>query len=676
MSHGPRGRGAMFADKKRSRSTKALLKIFWGFLEDDKNKLFLITIIIVFYTIASIYQPIIIQRAIDQFVTIDDTLSLSIINADILQLVMIFFGLSFMVWFLQSLNTWFTATLSTGMVDRIRKRSFKQLVDADMRYHHMNQSGEVTSRVINDTQEIATGLTVFTSTSAQLLLIVGTFAVLINLSIYFALISLLAIPIAWFLTKFISTIGRRRMLAVRQAIGRTSGKLAENLSGVMIAKSFNQEKKTSADIRKLNYETYGHMKSLGLVFMIMMPLISSISILLTFGVVIIGGFLSVTEIGMTIGSIYLGTVMVQRFLMPIIQLSNSFTQLQASLAALDRLVDIIEQEPEVKDSIEAVNLVVDRGEIDFNHVSFAYSADQVKKMKEQEKKEQMKKAMMSGSPRGMKEMDAKPNPEMMKKMKEMSATSDHAGLKKIKGGSHEEEIIKPKLVLKDVTFTIPAGQKWALVGHTGAGKTTITNLLMRFYDPNEGVVSIDGQDLRNITIDSLYETISLVSQEPYLFASTILENIRYGKPSATDDEIYEMCKLIGADKFIKALPNSYDTLLSESGKSLSAGQRQMITIARTMLSDPKILVLDEATSRLDALSESLVQIAQNKLFEGRTTLIIAHRLSTIRDVNKIIAMEDGNIVEIGTHDELMKNQSVYYKLYNLYYRHQGLEITP
>ena len=180
--------------------------------------------------------------------------------------------------------------------------------------------------------------------------------------------------------------------------------------------------------------------------------------------------------------------------------------------------------------------------------------------------------------------------------------------------------------------------------------------------------------MRSIKLASLYDSISLVTQEPYLFAGTILENIKYGRPDASDDEVYEICRIIGADEFIDALPDGYQTVISESGKSLSAGQRQMITIARTMLRNPKILILDEATSRLDAYTESLVQIAQNKLFEGRTTLVIAHRLSTIRDVDQIVVMDNGEAVEIGSHEELMALKGKYYELYNTYYAHQGIEL--
>ena len=195
---------------------------------------------------------------------------------------------------------------------------------------------------------------------------------------------------------------------------------------------------------------------------------------------------------------------------------------------------------------------------------------------------------------------------------------------------------------------------------------------MRFYDPVMGSIRIGNQDLKDVTIESLLQAVSLVPQEPYLFADTVLENIRYGKPGASDEEIYELCVLLGADQFIDALPDGYQTVLQESGKSLSAGQRQMITIARTMLSDPKILLLDEATSKLDAFSESLVQQAQNLLFKDRTTIVIAHRLSTIQDADRIIVLDQGQVIEQGTNEELLTAKGKYYELYQTYYVHQGV----
>jgi ATP-binding cassette subfamily B protein len=228
-------------------------------------------------------------------------------------------------------------------------------------------------------------------------------------------------------------------------------------------------------------------------------------------------------------------------------------------------------------------------------------------------------------------------------------------------------------VLKNVSFNIDAGKTVALVGHTGAGKTTVASLINRFYDPDQGKILIGNQDLKNVTLDSLHEAVSLIPQVPYLFDGTILENIRYGRPDATDEEIVEICNLIGASDFIEILADGYETQVFERGKNLSAGQRQMITIARTMLANPRILILDEATSRLDAYSESLVQDAQAQLFAQRTTVVIAHRLTTIANASKIIVFDHGEIIEEGTHEELLALGGTFKALYDTYYAHQGLE---
>ncbi len=229
-------------------------------------------------------------------------------------------------------------------------------------------------------------------------------------------------------------------------------------------------------------------------------------------------------------------------------------------------------------------------------------------------------------------------------------------------------------VLKDIDLDVKQGEMVALVGHTGAGKTTLASMLLtRFYDIQKGSIKIGEQDLREVTQHSLRQAIGLIPQEPYLFTASVYDNIKYGKLDATDEEIYNICQMIGADTFIQALPDGYNTMVREGGKQLSAGQRQIITIARAMLSDPQILILDEATSRLDAYSESLVQDAQRKLFKDRTTFVIAHRLSTIHDADKIVVFEKGELMEIGTHDELMKSDGIYADLYETYYSFQGID---
>ncbi|MHA1962792.1 MAG: ABC transporter ATP-binding protein, partial [Candidatus Thorarchaeota archaeon] len=360
---------------------------------------------------------------------------------------------------------------------------------------------------------------------------------------------------------------------------------------------------------ELNQKSYHH----GFRFMILMsamqPLVRSIGQFAIAAMVFVAGGLAVGTLPLiSIGDLFLGVILVNRFLWPLLSLTMMATQVQASMAAMDRVMDILESKPAIADSVEAEALDEESDGISFQDVTFEYVED---------------------TP-----------------------------------------------VLNNVSFSIEPGEMVAIVGHTGAGKTTIAALVNRFYDPTEGGIFIGGQDLRMVTQESLHNSMSLIPQEPYLFDDNIFENIRYGRPEATDEEIYEICKLIGANEFIEVLADGYDTTIIESGKNLSAGQRQMITIARTMLADPKILILDEATSRLDAYSESLVQDAQERLFSNRTTIVIAHRLTTIANASRVFVFDHGDLVEEGTHEELLALNGVFKSLYDTYYAHQGIdEIT-
>ncbi|MFX0015003.1 MAG: ABC transporter ATP-binding protein [Promethearchaeota archaeon] len=601
MAH-PRGRGphGLFVDTKykKVRSTKQLLKMLWGYLAPFKGFLILSGLLILAYAIGSIISPLIISEGLDAAVATDKP------DVEfIILLFAIFLALSLIIWFINALNTYILARLRAKMLHNVRIDVFERLVSADMSFHKQEQSGNVTSRVTSDTDELAVGITVVTNASSQLLLTFGTFFLLLATSWIITGIALLAIPAAALLATILGTLGRKIMYRVRKSYGEVSGQMAESLAGVSIAKSFNREIWSSSILYELNQRTYQYFKQMGAIFNFMFPAVSVVSTTLVALTLIVGGWLP--ESAITLGSIYLGTILVQRFLDPILHLAMYYPQLQSSLAAMDRVADVLEQKPQVTDTLNAKILTLEDTSVTLDNVSYEY---------------------LKGTP-----------------------------------------------VLQEVTFKVEEGEKIAIVGHTGAGKTTLAALLTRFYDPTEGRILIGDQDLRDIKLESLHTSIGLIPQEPYLFADTVLENIRYGNPEVSDREIFELCKLIGADDFIEALPSGYQTLLQESGKGLSSGQRQMITIARAMLADPKILVLDEATSRLDAYSESLVQQAQKALFQGRTTFVIAHRLTTIRDVDRLAVFQKGKLVELGTHEELLAKNGVYAELYHTYYAHQGLE---
>ena len=601
MSHGGGGPMRAFSQEKHKniRSNKVLLRELWGYLKKFKLSLVISGILILLYTLGNMFSPLIITAGLDSVVT--ESL---FIDTDFLTLIfIIFLGISLVVWILNASNTYILARVRANMLHDVRSDVFDKLVNADMNFHTAEQSGNVTSRVTSDADELAAGITVATSASSQLLLGLGTFVILLVISPIMLGVALLAIPVAWFLAKVLGSLGRKTMYSVRRSYGEVSGQMAESLAGVGIAKSFNREEWSSSVLSELNEKTYQFFKQLGALFNFLFPAISMISTILVALTLVVGGWLSTAAF--SLGSIYLGTIMVQRFLGPILHLAMFYPQLIASLAAMDRITDVLEQQPVVINSPTAQPLNLDDTSVSFEGLTYEYE---------------------KGTP-----------------------------------------------VLENVTFKVNQGEKIAVVGHTGAGKTTLAALIARFYDPTEGRILIGKQDLRDITLESLHSAVGLIPQEPYLFADTVVQNIKYGNEEITAGEIFELCKLIGAEDFIQALPNGYETQLKESGKGLSSGQRQMITIARTMLADPKILVLDEATSRLDAYSESLVQLAQKALFEGRTTFVIAHRLTTIRDVDRIAVFEKGKLVELGTHEELLEKKGVYFELYMTYYQHQGVE---
>ncbi|MCF2144344.1 MAG: ABC transporter ATP-binding protein/permease [Candidatus Heimdallarchaeota archaeon] len=610
MGHGG-GAGRMIgriADRKKAtRPTRVLLKALSKYLKGFVGLLVLAAFLSLAYSGTQILNPIILSNGID---AIDPSLGKVIVwfgvtlsERTIIIIYTLFYVLLGSVGFiLNSLTTRLLSKVRADMVHKIRKDVYNKLINASMDYLKKEQSGNITARITSDTDEVSTGLQVFISIAVQLFLLVTTLVViLIRLPWQIVLICLGSIPFALLLSFVLSTIGRRIVLGIRQTFGIVSGKIAESFAGIAVSKAFNQEGNLSSQMRVLNQENYKMSKKFGLMMNIMMPLISSISSIVTAAILWMGGYLA----SISIGQIFLGTILAAQFLRPVAHLSLSFPQLQTSLGAVDRVLDVLEASPSIPDAPNAEPLGNDYS-VSFEHVWFSYDNE--------------------------------------------------------------------NWVLKDITFQVEEGEMVALVGETGAGKTTLASMLLtRFYDIQKGSIKIGDQDIKKITQKSLRRAIGLIPQEPYLFTATVLENIKYGKPDATDEEVYSICKMIGADTFIEALPNGYQTIVREGGKQLSAGQRQIITIARTMLADPKILILDEATSRLDAYSESLVQVAQRTLFKNRTTFVIAHRLSTIFDANKIVVLSHGELVEMGSHEELIRKKGLYADIYETYYKFQGLE---
>ncbi len=602
---GMRGHGGprrmMGGKEKRSRPIRVLLGRMIHYLGRFRRIVAIGAVLSILATAVAVFDPLVLSIGIDA-IEYGNPASYNIL----LLLIGIYIVMRITSWGLSSGNTWILANAQAGFVQNIQEDVYSHLVRADLSYHKAEQSGNVTSRVTSDTVSLGTGIQVMISFASQALMLVATFLLLFFTSQVLALTSLIVIPGVVLIAVLFGTVGQRIMLASQRAAGEVSGQIAENLSGIHVAKAFNREKELADEMMELNQKSY----KFGFRFMILMsamqPLVRSIGQFAVAALLFVGGSLAAGTLPvLTIGEVFLGIMLVSRFMWPLLSLAMMSSQVQASLAAMDRLYDVLESRRAIDDLEYATPLLETNDGITFDNVTFEY--------------------------------------------------------------------VKDTPVLKNIDLKMEAGKTIAVVGHTGAGKTTLAALINRFYDPQEGNILIGDQDLREITLDSLHGTVALIPQEPYLFDASVMENIRYGRADAKDEEIKELCGLIGANDFIEVLADGYDTCIIENGKNLSAGQRQMITIARTMLANPRILILDEATSRLDAYSESLVQDAQAMLFSDRTTVVIAHRLTTIANASRIIVFEDGEIIEDGTHEELLALNGTFKSLYETYYAHQGFE---
>ncbi len=585
--------------QKPSRPVRVLLRRMFGYFGPFKRIVAVGAVLSLLATVMSAVSPLVIARGIDLAFyggALDGVVFLTLL----------YIGLRVAAWALMGAYTWILSGAQAGFVQSVQQDVYDHLVDADLLYHKREQSGNVTSRVTSDTVSLATGVQMIIDFAGQVLMLAVSFTLLWITSEMVALTSLLIVPGIALIALLFGTVGQKFMLASQRATGQVSGQIAESLSGIHVAKSFNREKELAETLCRLNQKAYNYGKRMMVLMTSMQPLMRGIGSLVIAALLFVGGSLAVGAAPvMTLGEVFMGIMLTRQFLWPLLMLTMMASQVQASLAAMDRVSDVLEAKPSVRDLPDAVPLREDSDGIAFDHVTFSY--------------------------------------------------------------------VEGTEVLKDVSFRVMPGETVALVGHTGAGKTTVAALINRFYDPQEGRVLIGDQDIRHVTLESLHRVVSLVSQEPYLFDGTIIENIRYGREDATDEEIVELCRLIGADEFIEVLADGYNTRVVENGKNLSAGQRQMITIARTMLANPRILILDEATSRLDAYSEALVQEAQQRLFAGRTTVVIAHRLTTIVNASRIFVFDHGRLVEQGTVEELLAAGGIFKRLYDTYYAHQGVE---
>jgi len=540
------------------------------------------------YTLVALVPPLLAKVAVDQGIKTGDLHRL-------VWIVVAFILIGFAAFGLSALQTYLTGWVGERALADLRDRLFTHLQRLSLGYYERNRTGAIISRITNDVEALDTLITDgVTSLVQNLMLLVGTAVVLFILDWRLALATLAVFPLMALLTAWFRVRSNRAYRRVRERIGVVTATLAEDISGMRVVQSYAREPHNHAGFRGINTRyreaNYETIVLNGLYF----PAVDLLSSLATAIVLGYGGYLLLHD-QVSVGTLLALFLYLANFFDPVQQLSQLYNTFLSATAALDKIMEVLDEEPEIVDAPDAVELPRIDGHVRFEEVRFGY-------------------------------------------------------------GSLPE-------VLHGIDLDVPAGTAVALVGETGAGKSTIAKLIARFYDVREGRITIDGHDLREVEQSSLRRQLGVVPQEGFLFAGTVAENIAFARPDASREEIEAAARAVGADRWIEELENGYDTELGERGFRLSLGQRQLVAFARALLADPRILILDEATSSVDIGTERVIEAGLQRLLVGRTAFVIAHRLSTIRGADLIVVLAHGQIVEQGTHAELMARGGAYTGLY-------------
>ncbi|MDD4237843.1 MAG: ABC transporter ATP-binding protein [Desulfotomaculaceae bacterium] len=563
-----------------------LVKIF----RVRRRSLFLAALLTVTSTTVNIFAPYLAGQAINTFNISTNTVDVLLLQTILMALVLCYLTR----WFIDTFNGVLMARVTQDLVRYIRTEFFSKLQRVPLKFYDNRSHGDTMSRITNDVDNISSTIS---QTTTQLLAgitsITGSLVMMLILSPFLTLVTMVTIPLFLLLTRSIATNSRQYFAGQQQKLGELNAVIEENIVGLKMVKAFNRQQNVLEAYKSINLDlrNYSIMAQIWAGFMMpIMVLINNLGFAL---IAVVGGVMS-TRGMVTIGVIVSFLTYSKQFNMPLNNIAGMFNNIQSAMAGAERVFEIMDEAEEVPDKAGSIELLYPRGEVEFSHASFSYD---------------------TGKP-----------------------------------------------VLKDINFRLQPGEVVALVGGTGSGKTTIVNLLIRYYELDEGKILIDGTDITSISRKSLRNCFSVVLQDTFLYSGTICDNIRYSRPEATDQEVMEAAILAHADEFITRLPNGYDTVVTGSTDNLSQGQRQLLAIARAVLSKAPILILDEATSSVDIKTEKEIQQALLALMEHRTSFLIAHRLSTIRDADKIMVIGDGEILESGTHMELMERKGAYYQM--------------
>lgn len=520
--------------------------------------------------------------------------------------------------------------VSQGTLRKLRDELFVHMENLPIKYFDTHAHGDIMSIYTNDIDTLRQMISQSIPQSISCLVtIASVFIYMVILSIPLTIITLLMIGVSFYATKKLAGLSGSYFLAQQKDIGKVNGYIEEMMEGQKVIKVFCHEEESKEEFNKLNDQLFESADNANKFANILMPVNAQLGNISYVLCAIAGGFLALNGVnGFTVGSLVSFLTFNKSFSMPINQISQQLNAVVMALAGADRVFKLIDEKPETDDGyVELVNAKEDgKG--------------------------------------GITESEARTG---MWAWKHYHKDSDTTTYVKMQGDLVFDHVDfgynDDKIILHDIEIYAKPGQKIAFVGATGAGKTTITNLINRFYDIQDGKIRYDGININKIKKKDLRQSLGIVLQDTHLFTGTVMENIRYGKLDATDEEVMEAAKLANAHSFIKRLPDGYNTMLTGDGANLSQGQRQLLAIARAAVADPPALILDEATSSIDTRTEKLVQKGMDRLMRGRTTFVIAHRLSTVRNSDCIMVLEQGHIIERGTHDELIEKQGKYYQLY-------------
>jgi ABC-type multidrug transport system fused ATPase/permease subunit len=564
-----------------------LLRLF-AFASPYRVRLAGLALVAVLVTAASLLEPLIIGHAIDEGLVAG---SLTVIYA----MVAVYVFVNVLTWVLSYVQTFGMGWVGQHVILDLRNALFGHLQSLSLQFYSEQKAGWIISRLTNDIENFNNLLNDGVQNLVKNgLTLIGVFVAIFFVDWPLALAITAILPVMLIGTAVFRVESWKAYRAAREAVAEVVAYLQENVSGMRVVQAFTREEKNVGQFDERNRSYRRANIRATLLSALYFPGVEFLGSAGLAVVLLYGGF-RVVNGAMTVGELVAFVGLLNMFFQPIQQLSQLYSDLQSTLASLEKVFAVLDTEPDRADAPAAKELHSLRGDIEFERVSFAYN--------------------------------------------------------------DEDE------VLKDVSFHIKAGETLAIVGETGAGKSTIVKLLSRFYDPTEGEIRIDGQDLRDVRGSSLRRQMGVVLQDTFLFSGTIRENILYGRPDATEEEVVSAAKTVGADEFIRRLPEGYETQVLERGGRLSIGERQLVAFARALLADPKLLVLDEATSSVDLRAEARIEAALGKLLSRRTSVVIAHRLSTVRRADRILVMGQGQVVEEGTHEVLLSKPSAYRRLY-------------